>query len=128
MSKVAQAILRCPSVPCIRDFFCVVEQCNNFASLKHQSTEPEVMVCVWLGDIDLCSCLTILPVFAWFLLSYVLQTLFPSPVDRKSKVQLKVKLITKAPNYPTDYQSAAVLELEKYVLVYTPQSYLLLLA
>ena len=43
-------------------------------------TEPEIMVCTWLGELCYCSCLPVLPGLARVLLSYVLHTFISGSV------------------------------------------------
>ena len=54
-------------------------QLSPFLSRK-PCTEPEIMVCTWLGELCYCSCLPVLPDPAWVLLSYVLHTFISGSV------------------------------------------------
>ena len=46
-------------------------------------TDPEIMVCAWLGELSYCSCLLFLPNPYWVLLSYVLRTFILGSVHNK---------------------------------------------
>ena len=50
-------------------------------SEESKHTEPEIMVCTWLGELCYCSCLPVLPGPAWVLLSHVLHTFISGSVQ-----------------------------------------------